>query len=643
MIRIKVLHGTDQYRESGKGQRLIGKMRKGMSKKFESLAKQIVDLVGGSANINSVHHCQTRLRFQLKDDSIADTDRISALDGVAQVINKGGMYQVVVGMQVAEIFEEVEKFVGPANENEDTPKGKQKLFDILADFVSSIFSPIVPALAGAGMVKALLAFLTAFSLIDKTTQTYTIINMIGDATFAFMPILLAYSTAQKLKCNPVLAAVTAGIMCHATWTGLVGAGEAVKVFGFIPLYLVKYTGSVIPIVLVILAQAPLEKWLNKIVPASIRLVVVPMVVFLVMGILALSVIGPIGDYVGMIFTGIFSWLSENVGWLEAGLMGGLYSTLVIFGLHHGLAPLGTMQMAQMGYDAIFGPGVLCANIGQGTAALVTGLLSKDSKTKQIGTSAGITGLMGTTEPALYGINVPKKYPLIAGAIGAACGGLFAGFTHTHRYATGSSGLPAVVMYIGEGTMKYFYNIIIALAITIAVTAVLTVIFNKRFEKNSKANEEGNAAAEAALKSEIITAPVKGEVRPLSESSDEAFSSEAMGKGMMIKPAEGVVRAPFDGEVMVAFPTGHALGLKSDNGAELLIHIGIDTVEMNGDGFELLVNQGDRIKAGQQLVRFDIEKIKAASHPTETMVIVTNTAAYENVGLNEAEGTVVTRV
>nr|WP_314466514.1 PTS transporter subunit EIIC [uncultured Clostridium sp.] len=470
-----------------------------MSKQYESLAKAIVEKIGGKENIESMHHCQTRLRFKLYEDSKADQEAIDKMEGVPKVFIKGGMFQVVIGMHVAEVYEEVEKIVGPLEYQADTTEktesaenGKRKFVDVLADFVSSIFSPIVPALAGAGMVKALLALLVVFKLVQTTDQSYIIINMIGDATFAFLPMLLAFTTAQKLKTNPFLAIVVAGILCHATWGGLVLAGEPVKLFNVIPLYLVRYTGSVIPIVLVVLVQAPIEKFLNKIVPKAIRLVIVPMLLFLIMGILALSVIGPLGDYVGNIMTIIFSWLSINVSWAPPLFMGGLYSLLVIFGLHHGLAPLGTMQLAQMGYDAIFGPGVLVANIGQGTAALVVGLLSKDSKTKQIGTSAGITGLMGITEPALYGLNVPKKYPLIAGLIGGACGGLFAGITQTHRFATGSSGLPAAVMYIGDNTMRYFFQILIAMAITIVVSAITTVILFKKFERNEK-NQAANVA------------------------------------------------------------------------------------------------------------------------------------------------------
>lgn len=454
------------------------------SKDYPALAKSVVDLVGGPENIEGLHHCQTRLRFKLRDESKAQTDEIKKLDGVSTALVSGGMYQVVVGMDVTSWYDEVVKITGDlsqaAKSEAEADDGKKKnAFDVVADFVSSIFSPIVPALAGAGMVKALLALLVAFGLVSTKDQTYVIVNMIGDATFAFLPILLAYSTAQKLKCNPVLAAVTAGIMCHATWTGLVAAGDPVSLFGFLPLHLVKYTNSVIPIVLVILVQAPLEKFLNRVIPAAIRLVVVPMVVFLVMGVAALAVLGPLGDFIGTVFTGIFAWLSENAAWLECTLMAGTYSTLVIFGLHHGLAPLGTMQLASMGYDSVFGPGVLCANIGQAIASLMVGLVSKDQKTKQIGTSAGITALMGTTEPALYGINFPKKYPLVCGAIGAACGGLVAGIFHVRRFATGSSGLPAIPMYIGDNTLQYMYCMIAALAVTCVVTGILTFIMARR--------------------------------------------------------------------------------------------------------------------------------------------------------------------
>ncbi len=467
-----------------------------MSKQYAELARQIVGAVGGADNVESLHHCQTRLRFKLRDLGKASEDEASKLDGVMQVLVKGGMFQVVIGMHVAEVYEEVVPLIGGGAPSSDAVQSQgdegpgepqsmpSKVFDTVADFISSIFSPIVPALAGAGMVKALLALLVAFHLVDNTSQTYTLVNMFGDAMFTFMPVLLAFSSAKKLGANPYLAAVTAGIMCHPTWTGMVEAGEPVAFFGVIPFYLVKYTSSVIPIVLVMLVQAPLEKWLNKHVPGAIRLVVVPMIVFFVMGALALTILGPLGDYVGTAFTAVFVWLSENVSWAPSFAIAAVYPVLVLFGLHHGLAPLGTMQMAQMGYDSIFGPGVLCSNISQGVASFVAGLTSKDKRDRQIGISAGVTGLMGTTEPALYGINFPKRYPLIASLIGGAAGGFFAGLTQTHRFATGSSGLPAVVMYIGDDTLQFFFQIIIALAISIVVTAVMTVVLGRIFGKDA---------------------------------------------------------------------------------------------------------------------------------------------------------------
>ena len=609
-----------------------------MSKQYEFLAKEIVKLVGGKENVTSLHHCQTRLRFQLKDDSKADKESIVKLDGVVQALNNGGMFQVVIGMQVTEVYEEVINLLDLEQSDKgklkDKPKEKQKIFDVVTEFVSSIFSPIVPALAGAGMVKALLALFVAFQWIDVTSQTHAVLNMIGDATFAFMPILLAITTAKKLKCNPILAAVTAGILVHPTWGTLVDAGEAVKLFGILPLYLIKYTNSVIPIVLVILIQSVIEKKLNKIIPNSIRLVFAPMILFLIIGILSLFIIAPLGDYIGQIFTSIFSWLSNNVGWLEAALMGGLYSTLVIFGLHHGLAPLGTMQMAQMGYDAIFGPGVLCANIGQGTATFIVGLLTKDKKEKQIATSAGITGLMGVTEPALYGVNVPKKYPLVAGAIGAVFGGLFAGLTHTHRFATGSSGLPAVMMYIGDNTTKFFINIIIALVITIVITAILTVIFHKRFESPSAVVDGSDDLSPKILETEKINSPVSGEALPITESDDPVFASKALGEGVIILPNDEVITAPFNGKIATIFPTRHAIGLVSDSGCELLIHIGINTVELNGKFFESFVKQGDHVKAGQKLIHFDKENIELAGYSSQVIVAVTNSAAYHDIQVED---------
>lgn len=611
-----------------------------MSKKYESLAGAIVEKVGGSGNISAVRHCQTRLRFTLRDTGKADKEGIGNLDGVAQVVESGGMFQVVIGMHVAEVFEEVEKLVPDreGQEEPDTENGKKMSpVDYVIDFVSSVFQPIVPALSGAGMLKALMALLTVFHLVNSDSQTYYILNFFADATFAFLPILLAYTTAKRMKCNAILAMSVAGIMCHANWLALVAADEPVKFFGVIPFYLVSYTSTVIPIILVIIVQSFVEKWLNKVIPKAVNLVFVPMFTFLIMGTLALSVLGPVGDYVGEGLALIFDWLSTNASWAPAALIGGLFPVMVMFGIHHAVAPLGSMQMASLGFDSIFGPGCVCSNIAQGVAALVVGLRTKESKTKQLGLSTGVTALMGIMEPVLYGLNLPKKYPLISAMIGGGLGGLYAGVTHTHRFATGSSGIPAVLLYIGDDTMSFFWNIIIALLITAVSTAAITFILSLKFEKSVEMQAREAAVIENEEKNAVY-APVNGKIVEMGDIPDPTFSEGVLGWTMGIDPEDGIVRAPFTGKVVQVSDTGHAIGLEGNDGIELLIHVGVDTVEMGGTGFDPKVKEGAEVNAGQELLVFDRKAVADAGHPDVVVVIVLNTDDYTATELM-AEGTV----
>ncbi len=455
-----------------------------MSKNYKQIAQDVVAGVGGAENIKNLYHCQTRLRFALVDETKADKEGLERLDAVKKVILNGGVFQVVIGTDVAEVFDAIQPLLKnqPGDQAVAAPAQKKSIFERVIDFVAGVFQPIIPALSGAGMLKALLALLVVFKLVDSTSQTYAIFNFFADTVFYFLPILLAFTEAQKLRCNPILAAAVAGIMMHPNWGAMVSAGEPVRFFELIPFHLVSYTGTVIPIILVVFVQAHVEKALNRIIPKSVNLVFVPMLTFLVMGTLALSVLGPIGSVVGEYLALVFNFLAENASWAPAVLIGGLLPLMVMFGLHNGVAPLGVMQMAELGYDSIFGPGCVCSNIAQGVAALVVSLRTKNTKERQVATSGGITALMGITEPVLYGVNLPKKYPLIAAMIGGGCGGLYAGLTHTHRFATGSSGLPAVLLYIGDNTMTHFYNIIIALVITALVTAIVTYILSLKFEK-----------------------------------------------------------------------------------------------------------------------------------------------------------------
>lgn len=600
-----------------------------VSKKYTSLAKEIVKSLGGKSNIQDAYHCQTRLRFKLADETMVDDDKVKAIDGVLKVVRNAGVYQVVIGTHVADVFEEVEKFVDIKKDAEEAaPEEKKNVFETIIDFVAGVFQPVIPALSGAGMVKALLALLVVANVITPENQTYALLNLFADGVFYFLPLILAFTTAQKLKCNPILAAGVGAMMLHPNWLAMVEAGKAVKFFDIIPFTLTSYASSVIPIILVIFVQSYVEKLLKRIIPKAVELVFVPMLTFLIMGVLAFSVLGPIGSILGGYLAIFFTFLSETAAWAPAVLVGGFLPLMVMFGLHNGVAPLGVMQMANLGYDSIFGPGCLCSNMAQATAGAVVAFRTRDKQTKQIATSGFITAYMGITEPILYGISLPKKYPLVATMIGGACGGLYAGLTHTHRFATGSSGLPAVLLYLGNNTTKCFINIIIAIVISAVVSGVLTFILSYKFE-NTVVEKEETKEIEIADNIDFVS-PVKGEVLPLSEAKDEVFASGALGQGAVIVPSEGRVVAPFDAKVGALFPTKHAICLVGDNGLELMIHIGIDTVKLDGKCFEAFVKQDDHVKAGDVLVEFDIEGIKEAGYSEQTMLIMTNSDKFGEV-------------
>ena len=603
-----------------------------MSKQYVTLAKDIVRLVGGKENVTNAFHCQTRVRFSLTDEAKADQAAIEKLDGVISVLRSGGQFQVVIGPQVADVYEEIEPLLDiKASDADAAPAEKKGVFEVIVDFISGTFQPIIPALSGAGMVKAVMALLVVFNLIDKTSQTYYMLNLFSDGVFYFLPILLAFCEAQKLKCNPILAAGVAAMMLHPNWSALVTAGDPVNFFGVIPFTLASYGSSVIPIILVIFVQSYVEKFLNKHIAKSVNLVFVPMITFIVMGTLAFSVLGPLGYLAGKALASVFTFLAENAAWAPAVLIGGLCPVMVMFGLHNGIAPLGVMQMSQLGYDSIWGPGNIVSNMCQATAGLVVALRTKDPRIKQTAGSGSITAFMGITEPILYGVNLPKKYPLVAAMIGGAAGGLYAGLTHTHRFATGSGGLPAILLYIGDDTLQYMINIIIAMVIGCAITAALTFFLSLRYEgkdEDEASDQKADALPEA--RSGRLMAPVSGTVMPIDQSADPVFASKALGEGVAIDPTEGVVISPCNGSVTALFPTLHAIGITSDNGAEVMVHIGINTVELQGKYFSASVKVGDKVRIGQKLVTFDKDKVAEAGYNPQTMVVVTNSPSFKSV-------------
>lgn len=612
-----------------------------MSKKYHELAQAIIDNLGGKENVQDVYHCQTRLRFKLKDGQLVQKSQLEELEGVTMYLFNAGVHQVVIGTHVKNVFEEIEPLVD-LNKDEDGKLETEKLSPVqtLISFVAAVFQPIIPALSGAGMVKAVLALLVVFKLISNTSQTYVMLNTFSDGVFYFLPLLLAFTTAQKLKTNPILAVGVIAMMLHPNWITFLTAGEKVAFFDLIPFTLATYSSSVIPAILIVFVQSYVERLLKRIIPKSVELIFVPMFIFLIMGTLAFSILGPIGAIIGNLLADGFTYLSETISWLPPVLIGALLPIMVMFGIHNAIAPLGIMQMSQLGYDSIFGPGALVSNIAQATAASIVAIRTKDKKLKQVASSGALTGYMGITEPILYGVNLPKKYPLYASMIGGGLGGLYAGVMQVNRFATGSSGLPAVLLYIGDNTMEFFWNIIIAIIITVISTAIITYFLSLRFEEKVPSELELPAEKLVALSDTLITAPISGQVIELSQVADPVFASESLGKGFAIQPNAELVVAPFDGQVITVLPTKHAIGLLSDSGLELLIHIGLDTVNLNGQFFESYVKEGDKVAKGQKLISFEKMAIENAGYQTEIPIVVTNTANFVDFELM-ANGTIET--
>ncbi|HGK3902861.1 TPA: beta-glucoside-specific PTS transporter subunit IIABC [Klebsiella pneumoniae] len=599
-----------------------------MSGKYHNLITSIISHIGGIGNVKDLTHCQTRLRFVLVDNNI-DIAKLKSLEGVINVIMSGGQCQVVVGTHVKDVFDAFNDAYparSSSSSNISTSKNRKISLSSVMDFISGTFNPLIPAISGAGMVKALLALLVVFNLIGKEEKTYVVINFMSDAVFYFLPILLAYNAASKLKCNPILAAVLGGILLHPQFVQLRLTGDPIEIFG-LPVRLVNYGSSVVPILLIVWLQSFVERFLNTIVPNAIKIIFVPMLTLMFVGIIGLTLLGPLGGYIGDYIALAFVGLQSVGSWTVVFLVATLWPILVMFGIHFSITPLSIAQLTTLKVENIIGPGAMIANISQAVAALVVGFRTQDNTTRQIARSSGITALMGITEPALYGVNLPKKYPLIACMTGAACGGLYAGITDVYRYAVGSSGLPALPLYLGENLWNIF-NILIALLISVIVTAILTYILSLKYEPASVCADNAEAHAESHISAEKnniegIMNPIKGNVIPLEEVEDEVFSSGALGKGLAIVPVEGKVLAPFDGTVVSVFPTLHAICLESNNGVELLIHVGIDTVSLKGAPFKSYIEKGQKVTSGQLMIEFDIGAISAAGLSLHTPVIITN--------------------
>ena len=609
---------------------------------YKSLAKTILNNIGGKENIISFTHCATRLRFNLKDDSKVDSKRLEATKGVMGIVNKGGQFQVVIGSDVPNVYRELnmlgnfEGAGGEKNENDD----RSTLSKVL-DTVAGIFTPILPAITGAGILKAFMALLVAFGWIDKTTQTYRILTVFSDAAFYFLPFLIAYSSARKFKCNAVMAMSIAGILLHPDFASMINnvkeTGEALRFIG-IPVTPATYSSSVIPIILTVWLMSYVEPIADKISPKAVKFFTKPLITLVVTGTVAITVLGPLGTIIGDGIAAGISFLNNYVSWLVPLIIGAVSPFLVMTGTHYGLIPIGINNIATAGFDTIVGPGMLGSNIAQGGAAFAVALKTKNKLLRQEAYSSGITAVCGITEPALYGVNLKLKKPLIAVSIGGAAAGLYLGIMGVGRYTSGSPGLLALPGYIGTEGFTNITHAIIGSAIALVVSFIATLIIGFEEPKESELVSEVNSEKKG-VKSEVLCAPVKGKVISIEEVSDPTFAEKILGDGAAIIPETGLIVAPSDAAVDTMFDTNHAVSLVTDGGAEVLIHVGIDTVKLNGKHFKAMVKNGDRVKTGQPLIEFDIDKIKEEGYDTTTSIVITNYkdyAGFEKKGDNAIE-------
>ena len=606
--------------------------------KYENLAKEILENVGGKENINSLTHCVTRLRFRLKDESKANDEALKNNPGVVTVMKSAGQYQVVIGNHVPLVYADVCELAGISNGTqqveEEAPQG---LFNKLIDIISGCFQPILGPLCAAGIIKglnALLVFILGSSF--NNSGTYMILNAIGDSIFNFLPIILGYTAAKKFNVNVIVGMIIGATLCYPTiqTDTLSAAGKAIGTLPFIGSYYTKfigipfvsgnYTSTVVPVICIVALAAQIQKIAKKFVPEMLQNFFVPFFVLIISLPIGLLVIGPVVSLLTTVLSNMFAGLYAFSPIVTAFVIGALWQCLVIFGLHWALVPMAMVNIGNLGYDTIL-PGML------GTTFAATGVLAamylklKDENKKALAIPGVISAFCGVTEPAIYGFLLPEKTPFVFSCIGGAVGGAIMGTVAVKQYVIGGLGIFSVVNFISpKGNATGMIISLIAGAVSLVVGFVLTMIFYKTNDQQVENKEV------TKLEEETILAPIKGEVKPIEESSDAAFASGALGKGVVILPEEGKVYAPVTGTVTVLFPSLHAIGITSDAGIELLIHIGINTVQLKGEGFTAHIKQGDQIKQGQLLVEFDMNKIKEAGYSLETPVLVTNYADLKEV-------------
>ena len=605
---------------------------------YKLLGQKILERVGGKENVEGLVHCMTRLRFTLKDESIVDDELVKKTKGVMGIMKKGGQYQIIIGNEVAAVYKEICKlgnFQEASNNNVVKPKKKQNMFSEILDVISGIMSPVIPAIIGAAMIKVLLTVLPMIGILSDTSQTYQLLSVVGDGAFYFMPVLIAMSAAKKFGANPYYAVSIALILLHPNFSamleGIKEGGETLKFFNVIPVSYAFYAYSVIPIIMSVWILPHIEKFVDKITPTITKNFLKPMLVMLIIGPIVMVAIGPLGSILGNILSSAVYFIHDKLGFIAVGLVAAIFPFIVMTGMHHAFTPIKLGVLASTGFEGFICIAEFASNMAQGAAALAVSVKSKNKDVKQSAGSSAFSALVaGITEPALYGTTLRFKKPMMGACIGAGIGGLVGGFFQMKCYGVATPALVTIPQYIEQGNPKSIIYVLITAAVTIVGSFVASYLigFDDPVEEDEE-NEE-KLVIKSLNTGVKVASPLSGEMVELSQVNDATFASGIIGKGTAIIPTKGQIIAPFDGVVDAFFDTGHAIGLKSDEGIEMLIHVGIDTVNLGGKYFNPKKSQGDKIKAGDIILEFDIQGIISEGYEVVTPVIITNSDSYMDI-------------
>lgn len=606
---------------------------------YSTVAKKVLERVGGKDNVISLVHCMTRLRFTLKDESIVDDELVKKTKGVMGIMKKSGQYQIIIGNEVGSVYKEICKlgnFKSDVGKKGNVPKEKQGILSTILDVISGCMAPVIPAIIGAAMIKVLLTILLMIGLLNETSQTYQLLSVIGDGAFFFMPVLIAMSAATKFDTNPYYAVSLALIILHPNFIELMNkakeAGEVVQFFNFIPVTYASYSYSVIPIILSVWMLSYVEKFVDKITPDITKNFLKPMLIVLFSAPIVMVAIGPLGSIFGDVLSKAIYFIHDKLGFIAIGLVAGIYPFIVMTGMHHAFTPIKIGMIATAGYEGFICIAELCSNIAQGAASAAVAVKSRNKDLKQTAASCAFSALVaGITEPALYGITVRLKRPMMGACIGAAAGGLVGGFFQLKSFGVATPAFITLPQYIESTRPVSLIYALITLGVVVCVTFVATYIIGFEDPIEEDLDEVANNFIKQPLNTGIkIDSPLEGEVVDLSKVNDNTFSTGILGSGVAIIPTKGQVVSPFDGVIEVFSETHHAMGLRSNDGVEVLIYVGLETVNLQGKYFTPKVKVGDSIKKGDLLLTFDLEAIKDEGYDIITPVIISNSDQYMEI-------------